>query len=81
MTGHSFEEITRSKPERSLTEAIRKTGGRNNQGVITEAAKKKIVNVDGFEKVLDQNRGKSIGLTVKDSNGDSRFFALKVPNN
>jgi large subunit ribosomal protein L2 len=35
MTGHSFEEITRSKPERSLTEAIRKKGGRNNQGRIT----------------------------------------------
>jgi large subunit ribosomal protein L2 len=35
MTGHSFEEITKSKPERSLTEAIRKKGGRNNQGRIT----------------------------------------------
>ncbi|MCU0495810.1 MAG: 50S ribosomal protein L2 [Anaerolineae bacterium] len=35
MTGHSFEEITKSKPERSLTEAIRKRGGRNNQGKVT----------------------------------------------
>lgn len=35
MTGHSFEEITKSKPERSLTEAIRKRGGRNNKGRIT----------------------------------------------
>jgi large subunit ribosomal protein L2 len=35
MTGHSFEEITKSKPERSLTEAIRKKGGRNNTGRIT----------------------------------------------
>lgn len=35
MTGHSFEEITRSRPERSLTEAIRKKGGRNNTGRIT----------------------------------------------
>lgn len=35
MTGHSFEEITRSRPERSLTEAIRKRGGRNNMGKIT----------------------------------------------
>jgi len=35
MTGHSFDEITRSRPERSLTEAIRKKGGRNNQGRIT----------------------------------------------
>lgn len=35
MTGHSFEEITKSKPERSLTEPLRKTGGRNNSGRIT----------------------------------------------
>ena len=32
MTGHSFEEITKSRPERSLTEALRKKGGRNNKG-------------------------------------------------
>ncbi|MBI1279996.1 MAG: 50S ribosomal protein L2 [Anaerolineaceae bacterium] len=35
MTGHSFEEITKSKPQRSLTEAIRKRGGRNNTGRVT----------------------------------------------
>lgn len=27
-----FSDITASKPEKSLTEAIRKTGGRNNEG-------------------------------------------------
>ena len=35
MTGHSFDEITTSRPQRSLTEAIRKRGGRNNSGRIT----------------------------------------------
>ncbi len=35
MTGHSFEEITKSSPQRSLTEAIRKHGGRNNTGRVT----------------------------------------------
>lgn len=35
MTGHSFEEITKSTPEWSLTEALRKRGGRNNQGRLT----------------------------------------------
>lgn len=35
MTGHTFEEITKSKPEKSLTEALRKRGGRNNAGRIT----------------------------------------------
>lgn len=35
MTGHSFEEITKSRPERSLTQALRKSGGRNNTGRVT----------------------------------------------
>lgn len=35
MTGYTFEEITKSKPERSLTEPIRRKGGRNNKGRIT----------------------------------------------
>lgn len=35
MTGFTFEEITKSKPERSLTEPLRKRGGRNNMGRIT----------------------------------------------
>jgi len=35
MTGHTFEEITRSKPRRSLMHDIRKRAGRNNQGRIT----------------------------------------------
>ncbi len=35
MTGHTFDEITKSRPERSLTEPMRKRGGRNNTGRIT----------------------------------------------
>lgn len=35
MTGYTFEEITKSKPERALTEAKRSTGGRNNKGRVT----------------------------------------------
>lgn len=35
MTGFTFEEITKSKPERSLTQALRKRGGRNNKGRVT----------------------------------------------
>ncbi len=35
MTGHTFEEITRAKPERSLTESKRTRAGRNHQGRIT----------------------------------------------
>ena len=35
MSVSSFDEITTSKPERKLTVALRKTGGRNNLGRIT----------------------------------------------
>src|SRR5881409_2295832 len=34
-SGYSFEEITRKEPEKSLTSAIRKHGGRNERGRIT----------------------------------------------
>lgn len=35
MTGHSFEEITKSEPERSLLQPKRRRGGRNSYGRIT----------------------------------------------
>lgn len=35
MTGYTFDEITKSKPERSLLQPLRKSGGRNSQGRIT----------------------------------------------
>src|SRR5215208_5766189 len=35
MTGHTFEEITKSTPERSLIVPLRKSGGRNTYGRIT----------------------------------------------
>ena len=35
MSGFTFEEITRTKPERSLLAPLRSTGGRNNNGVLT----------------------------------------------
>jgi len=35
MTGHSFEEITKSKPERALLLPLHKSGGRNSYGRVT----------------------------------------------
>jgi large subunit ribosomal protein L2 len=35
MTGYTFEEITKSKPERSLVIPLRKSGGRNSYGRVT----------------------------------------------
>ncbi len=36
MSGHDFGEITRAEPERSLLAPVKKTGGRNNNGRITQ---------------------------------------------
>ncbi|MFW1424735.1 50S ribosomal protein L2, partial [Vibrio parahaemolyticus] len=35
MTGYDFEEITKTKPERSLTVSLHKVAGRNNHGWTT----------------------------------------------
>ncbi len=35
MSGYTFEEITKTKPEPSLTKPLRRTGGRNNKGRVT----------------------------------------------
>jgi large subunit ribosomal protein L2 len=35
MSGYTFEEITKSKPERSLLVELRKSGGRNSYGRVT----------------------------------------------
>jgi len=35
MSVSTFEELTTDKPEKSLTEALSKSGGRNNQGRMT----------------------------------------------
>ena len=35
MSGYTFEEITKDKPEKSLLIPLKKRGGRNNQGRIT----------------------------------------------
>src|SRR5436190_909476 len=35
MTVSTFEEVTKSKPEKGLTEPVKKTGGRNNYGRVT----------------------------------------------
>ena len=39
MSVSTFEEITKSTPERKLTTALRKTGGRNNNGRITSRSR------------------------------------------
>jgi serine protease Do len=54
--------------------------GLGRDAVITEAAHEKVTSAGGFQKIIDANAGKAIGLTVVDNKGDSHFFALRVPS-
>lgn len=89
MTGHSFEEITKSTPERSLTQALRKKSGRNNTGRITvrhrgggHKRRYRIIDfkrnkVDSRAEVLaieyDPNRSARIAL-VQYGDGEKRYI-------
>src|SRR5574344_2567699 len=57
MTNLTFEEITKSTPEKSLTAKLSKSGGRNNQGVITTrhigGGHKRRYRVIDFQRVKD----------------------------
>src|ERR671914_2332985 len=57
MTSSSFEEVTKSKPEKSLTKPVTKKGGRNNAGRITTRHKggghKRRYRVIDFKRVKD----------------------------
>lgn len=93
MTGSTFEEITTSKPEKSLTVSLHKKGGRNNHGKITvrhqgggHKRRYRIIdfkrNKDGVPgKVAtieyDPNRSANIAL-VHYADGDKRY--ILAPN-
>ena len=88
MTVSTFEEITKSEPERSLLESLNKAGGRNNYGRITvrhrgggNRKKYRIIdfkrNKVGVAKVIgieyDPNRSANIAL-VQYEDGEKRYF-------
>ncbi|MCQ3035093.1 MAG: 50S ribosomal protein L2 [Bacilli bacterium] len=89
MTNLTFEEITKSTPEKSLTVKLTKTGGRNNQGVITcrhigggNKRRYRIVdfkrNKDGIVGTIkaceyDPNRNANI-LLVSYADGEKRYI-------
>jgi large subunit ribosomal protein L2 len=89
MTGHTFDEITRSRPEPSLTEPLRRRGGRNNTGRITvrhrgggHKRRYRIIDfkrdkVDSLAEVLsveyDPNRSARIAL-VQYADGEKRYI-------
>ncbi len=93
MTVHSYEELTGDKPERSLLEDQRKSGGRNNAGRITvrhigggNKRKYRIIdfkrNKDGIVATVksiqyDPNRSANIALLVY-ADGEKRYILAPV---
>ncbi len=79
----TFEEITKSKPERSLIEALRKTGGRNTNGHIT--SRHRGGGHKRFYRIIDFKRNK-LNMAAKvmsieyDPNRSSRIALLQYPD-
>lgn len=92
-TGYSFEEITRTKPEKSLVRPLKKKGGRNNQGRISVrhrggGAKRRLRIIDFKRdkigvpgKVVsveyDPNRSARIAL-IQYTDGEKRYIICPV---
>ena len=93
MSGATFEEITKDKPEKSLVSTLKKRGGRNNQGRITVrhrggGAKRKLRLID-FKRdktgvpgrvsaiEYDPNRSARIAL-IYYADGDKRYIIAPV---
>ena len=93
MSGATFEEITKDKPEKSLVSTLKKRGGRNNQGRITVrhrggGAKRKLRLID-FKRdktgvpgrvsaiEYDPNRSARIAL-IYYADGDKRYILAPV---
>ena len=80
----TFEEITKNKPERSLTEKLSKTGGRNNHGRITSRRRggghKRRYRIIDFKRNKYDVEGIVQGIEY-DPNRSSRIALIKYEDN
>jgi large subunit ribosomal protein L2 len=92
-SGYTFEEITKKRPERRLTEPIKRTGGRNVQGHITVRHRgggaKRLYRIIDFKRnktgargqveavEYDPNRSARIALIAYED-GDKRYILCPV---
>ncbi len=79
MTSSDFEEITTSKPEKSLTTKITKTGGRNNNGRVTSrhigGGHKKRYRIIDFKRLKDGIPAR-VAMIEYDPNRSARIALL-----
>lgn len=83
ITGASFEEITKTKPEKSLTVPIKKTGGRNSYGRITVRHRggghKRLLRILDFKRDILDTPAKVIAIEY-DPNRSARIALVEYPN-
>lgn len=93
MTGYTFSEITKKKPEKALTEPLKKRGGRNNQGKVTVrhrgGGEKRMYRIIDFKRDLrdvpaeviaieyDPNRSARIAL-LQYEGGERRYIIAPI---
>lgn len=84
MSGSDFLEITKAKPEKSLTVPLKKTGGRNVYGRITTrhrgAGHKRMLRIIDFKRCLFEIPGKVIAIEY-DPNRSARIALVEYANN
>ncbi|MBI2723908.1 MAG: 50S ribosomal protein L2 [Chloroflexi bacterium] len=93
MSGHSFEEITKTKPEKSLLATQKKNAGRNNQGKITVrhrggGSKRRIrivdfkrekIGVPGRVAAIEYDPGRSARIAlIAYRDGEKRYIVAPV---
>src|SRR5690242_7082085 len=92
-SGYTFEEITKKRPEKRLTEPLKRTGGRNAQGKITVRHRgggaKRLYRIIDFKRnktgvavrieaiEYDPNRSSRIALVVY-TDGEKRYILCPV---
>ncbi|MBQ1478061.1 MAG: 50S ribosomal protein L2 [Erysipelotrichaceae bacterium] len=80
MTGLTFEEITKTTPEKSLTVTIKKTGGRNNTGRITTrhhgGGHKQLYRIVDFKRNKDDIPAKVVAIEY-DPNRNANIALLQ----
>lgn len=80
----TFEEITKTTPEKSLTQTLKKTGGRNNQGRLTcrhmGGGHKRKYRIIDFKRKRRDTAAEVIAIEY-DPNRTSRIALIQYPDN
>ena len=82
-SGLTFDELTKTKPQKSLTFGKRRINGRNNRGIITLGNRggghKRRYRIIDFKRQINQNPGKVVSIEY-DPNRSARIALIQYEN-